>query len=72
MRKLLKIMLLAPLVAGHSAELRVPSIFSDHMVFQCGQSVPVWGGADAGEMITVDASLKYFSRFPPHFLKFEP
>ena len=37
-----------------SAKVRVPPIFSDHMVLQAGQSVAVWGTADAGEQVTVD------------------
>lgn len=36
-----------------SAELALPSIFSDHMVLQREQAVPVWGTADAGATLTV-------------------
>ena len=36
-----------------SAEVVLPSIFSDHMVLQRGQSNPVWGKADAGEKVVV-------------------
>lgn len=35
------------------AALRTASVFSDNMVLQQGQSVPVWGTADDGEEITV-------------------
>ena len=35
------------------ANVRLPSIFSDHMVLQRGVPVPVWGWADAGEEVTV-------------------
>lgn len=35
------------------AEVKLPSIFSSGMVLQQGQSVPVWGWADAGEAVTV-------------------
>ena len=46
----------ALLMAGVSvgrAELRLPAVFSDHMVLQRGGPVPVWGWADPGETITV-------------------
>ena len=35
------------------AEVRLPAVFSDHMVLQRDCLVPVWGWADAGETITV-------------------
>ncbi|MCA9053677.1 MAG: sialate O-acetylesterase, partial [Planctomycetaceae bacterium] len=35
------------------AEVRLPTIFSDHMVLQRDQEIPVWGWADAGEKVTV-------------------
>jgi sialate O-acetylesterase len=35
------------------ASLRLPAIFSDHMVLQRDTAVPVWGWADAGEQVTV-------------------
>jgi sialate O-acetylesterase len=41
-------------VEKESASLRLPSIFSDHMVLQCEQAVPVWGWASAGEEVTVE------------------
>lgn len=36
-----------------SASVRVPSFFSDHMVLQSGQKVPVWGWAEPGEAVLV-------------------
>ena len=47
--------LLLVLVVGlsASAEVRLPGLFGDHMVFQRGLPVPVWGWADAGEQVTV-------------------
>ncbi len=51
---LLTALLLAPTAALHAAELKLPSIFSDHMVLQCDQPVPVWGWAAAGEKVTVE------------------
>jgi arylsulfatase A-like enzyme len=41
-------------VAKESAQLRLPSIFSDHMVLQCEQAVPVWGWAGAVENVIVE------------------
>ena len=35
------------------AEVRLPAIFSDHLVLMKAQVVPVWGKADAGEKIRV-------------------
>jgi len=49
--------LLATLLAvsfAHASELRLPSIFSDHMVLQSAKAVPVWGWAEAGERIEVE------------------
>lgn len=35
------------------ADVKLASLFQDHMVLQRGQAVPVWGKADPGEEITV-------------------
>ena len=35
------------------AEVRLPSLFSDHMVLQQDAAAPVWGWASAGEQVTV-------------------
>ena len=35
------------------ADVRLPAIFSDHMVLQRDAVVPVWGWADPGEAVTV-------------------
>jgi len=40
--------------ASAQADLRLPSILSDHMVLQCDQSVPVWGWSESGAKITVE------------------
>ena len=37
-----------------AAELRLPAVFSDHMVLQRDKAVVVWGWADAEEEITVE------------------
>lgn len=39
---------------AHAADLKLPSIFSDHLVLQCAKAVPVWGWAEAGEQIVVE------------------
>lgn len=39
---------------AHAADLRLPSILSDHMLLQSGMAVPIWGRADAGEEIAVE------------------
>ena len=36
------------------ADVRLPSVFGDHMVVQRGRAVPVWGWADPGEEVTVE------------------
>ena len=35
------------------AEVKLPVIFSDHMVLQRGEPVPVWGTASNGEEVKV-------------------
>lgn len=35
------------------ADVRLPSLFSDHAVLQRDKTVPVWGWADAGEKVSV-------------------
>ena len=37
-----------------AAELRLPAVFSDHMVLQRDQAVAVWGWADAAEEVTIE------------------
>jgi len=36
------------------ADVKLPAIFSEHMVLQQEALVPVWGWADAGEQVTVE------------------
>ena len=47
--------LLASLVLTSQAhaDVRLPALFSDHMVLQRDATVPVWGQADPGEAVTV-------------------
>ncbi len=42
--------------AAVQAEVKLPSVFSDHMVLQQGQRLPVWGWADPGEAVTVSVA----------------
>jgi sialate O-acetylesterase len=50
-----KFVLLALLVGvSASAELRLPSIFTDHMVLQRGEAVKVWGWDEPGTVVTVE------------------
>ena len=53
----LKLTLLGALLLGAAqaalANVRLPAIFSDHMVLQRDAPVSVWGWADAGERVTV-------------------
>lgn len=47
-------LLLALLFAVHaSAHLRLPAIFSDHMILQRGAPAPVWGWVHPGDRVTV-------------------
>ena len=41
------------IAAQSSAEVRMPSMFSDHMVLQREAAIPVWGWAEPGEDVTV-------------------
>ena len=42
-------------VSSVQAAVKLPAIFSDHMVLQRDMACPVWGTADPGEKITVTA-----------------
>jgi sialate O-acetylesterase len=41
-------------ITASEVNLRLPAIFSDNMVLQQGQAIPVWGWADPGTYITVE------------------
>ncbi|MCW8128822.1 MAG: sialate O-acetylesterase [Planctomycetota bacterium] len=41
------------LVSAAHAEVSLPAVFSDHMVLQADQAVPVFGAASAGETVNV-------------------
>lgn len=52
---ILRFVALAGLLAAFSvrADVRMPALFTEHMVLQQGMSVPVWGWAAEGETVTV-------------------
>ena len=41
-------------VAAYAGELRMPSVFSDHMVLQQGKPVPIWGWTAPGRKVHVE------------------
>ncbi len=53
MRKLIVGLMAFILAASTWAELRLPAVFSDGMVLQRDQEVPVWGWSDPGTDVTV-------------------
>ena len=42
------------------ADVKLPAIIGDNMILQQNKSVPLWGTADPGEKVTVQASWKRF------------
>jgi sialate O-acetylesterase len=40
-------------VSAAQADMRLPKVFSDHMVLQRDMALPVWGWAEPGEAVTV-------------------
>src|SRR5690606_15827788 len=44
---------LMALCSAAQADLRLPSVFTNHMVLQRDMPVPVWGWADAGQEVAV-------------------
>jgi sialate O-acetylesterase len=53
MKKRFLIVLSLLSAGGILADVRLPSLFSDHMVLQRNAEIPVWGWADPGEKITL-------------------
>ena len=51
---LLTLLCLAACQALSAADLRLPALFSDHMVLQRDKAVAIWGWADADEEISVE------------------
>ena len=57
----------AALTTTIHAELKLPSVFSDHMVVQRDMPIQVWGWADPGSRIAVN--LKQTQSGPPRFVE---
>ena len=53
MLHLLSALLLAPLAFSAESKLAFAALFTDHMVLQRDQLVPIWGTANPGERITI-------------------
>ncbi len=53
LRSVLVTVVLLCLIAAASAEVRLPAMFSDHMVLQRDMPLPVWGWSNPGEEVTV-------------------
>lgn len=54
MNKRLLGMGLVLVASSAAAEVKLPTIFGDHMVLQSGVGAPVWGWADKGDKVTVE------------------
>lgn len=52
-RGVLAVMLLALTVTAVHADVRLHRLFSDNMVLQRGETIPVWGWGDEGETVSV-------------------
>ena len=50
--------------AAAQAEVKLPAIFSDHMVLQASEAVPLWGWAAPGEKVSVTLDGKSASAVP--------
>ena len=49
----LLVVVLLGMVSTASAAVRLPALFSDNMILQRDQAVPVWGWAQPGKQVTV-------------------
>ena len=56
MRRLLLPILISFVCSAAGADVRVPRLVGDDMILQQNTNNPIWGWADAGEVITVTAS----------------
>ncbi len=54
MKNFLRLLFLPGLVAVATADIKLASPFTSHMVLQREMKVPVWGTASAGEQVTVE------------------
>ncbi|HAV60849.1 MAG TPA: hypothetical protein DCY13_00595, partial [Verrucomicrobiales bacterium] len=73
---LASLILISSLFAGAvQADVKLPALFTDHMVVQQGRPVPVWGWADNGEEVTVEfgnQKLKTTARDGKWMIKLRP
>lgn len=53
MRKTISFLLLLLVAAGVQANVKLPQIFSDHMVLQRNKPIHIWGWASSGEAVKV-------------------
>lgn len=55
MKKYSLILIVCMLFYGNTADadVRLPGVFGDNMVLQCGREIPVWGWASPGERVNV-------------------
>ena len=56
MRKIIFLILFAIASSSVSGQLRLPAIYSDHMVIQQNATVPIWGWATASQALTIKVS----------------
>lgn len=56
MRNPLTLLLVLTALSGASADVRLPRIFTDHMILQQQTSNAIWGWAEPGERVSVKAS----------------
>ena len=56
MKRTAWVLALVSLVGTASAEVKLPSVFSDHMVLQQDTSAAIWGWAKAGEKVSVSGA----------------
>ena len=61
MKKLLFVCLALFCVTFAEAEVRLPQLFQSGMVMQRNKVIPIWGKADAGELITVVFNKKQYT-----------
>ncbi|MBQ2524669.1 MAG: sialate O-acetylesterase, partial [Prevotella sp.] len=61
MRRVLLFCIVLATSANVFAKVKLPRLFSDGVVLQRGQVVPVWGEADANEPITLTMGKKSYS-----------
>ena len=55
-RKLLSVIVILCISSFVEAKVKLPSVFSDHMVFQQKTKAAVWGKADPGKAITISTT----------------